>query len=273
MKIEKLKKDVEGVATTVYPVTIPQAVIDPTSGKSARAELDEKAAHGYESNPKTLKEVDDSLAQLAGDVSVKIENLAVDGSFEDGIYSHIYGTIVNDVYRAGSKSILFSADNTAPYFTYNIICNATDKLYITASYRLKSVTSYPSTFRLRISDYESFTNVTTIKNLNEGQQVGEWYDYSFIVDGRSGGIRFSGGAYDSAVIDFYFDNIKCINLTATFGAGNEPTITEFELLLAILGINYFEGEITIPAQKVMQWQLAMIRQNRNAIIALGGTII
>ena len=52
-KIEKLKKDVEGVATTVYPVTIPQAVIDPTSGKSVRAELDE---------------VDDSLVQLAGDV-------------------------------------------------------------------------------------------------------------------------------------------------------------------------------------------------------------
>ena len=69
-KIEKLKKDVEGVATTVYPVTIPQAVIDPTSGKSARAELDEKAAHGYESNPKTLKEVDDNLAQLAGEVSL-----------------------------------------------------------------------------------------------------------------------------------------------------------------------------------------------------------
>ncbi|HCB89121.1 MAG TPA: hypothetical protein DEP71_07560 [Porphyromonadaceae bacterium] len=87
-KIEKLKKDVEGVATTVYPVTIPQAVIDPTSGKSARVELDEKAKHGYESNPKTLKEVDnekaahgygaepqktlkqvdDEVIQLAGDV-------------------------------------------------------------------------------------------------------------------------------------------------------------------------------------------------------------
>lgn len=53
MKIEKLKKDVAGVSTTIYPVTIPQAVIDPTSGKSVRAELDE---------------VDDNLAQLAGDV-------------------------------------------------------------------------------------------------------------------------------------------------------------------------------------------------------------
>jgi hypothetical protein len=61
-KIEKLKKDVEDASTTIYPVTIPQAVIDPTSGKSARSELDEKANHGYESNPKTLKSVDDAKA-------------------------------------------------------------------------------------------------------------------------------------------------------------------------------------------------------------------
>lgn len=67
-KIEKLKKDVEGVSTTIYPVTIPQAVIDPTSGKSAREELDEKANHGYETESKTLKEVDDEVIQLAGDV-------------------------------------------------------------------------------------------------------------------------------------------------------------------------------------------------------------
>lgn len=32
-----------------------------------------KASHGYESNPKTLKEVDDNLAQLAGDVEGTIE--------------------------------------------------------------------------------------------------------------------------------------------------------------------------------------------------------
>lgn len=55
-KIEKLKK---GTAT-IYPATIPQAVVDPESGKSARAELDEKANHGYDSAPKTLKAVDEA---------------------------------------------------------------------------------------------------------------------------------------------------------------------------------------------------------------------
>lgn len=43
-KIEKLKKNVAGVQTTIYPATIPQAVVDPISGKTVRTELDEKAA-------------------------------------------------------------------------------------------------------------------------------------------------------------------------------------------------------------------------------------
>jgi hypothetical protein len=68
-KIEKLKKG----TSTIYPATIPQAVVDPTSGKSARAELDEKANHGYTAEPKTLKQVDDEVSQLAGEVKASVE--------------------------------------------------------------------------------------------------------------------------------------------------------------------------------------------------------
>ena len=38
--IKKIKEGTE----TIYPATIPQAVVDPTSGKSVRTELNEKAA-------------------------------------------------------------------------------------------------------------------------------------------------------------------------------------------------------------------------------------
>ena len=68
-KIEKIKK---GTAT-IYPATIPQAVVDPTSGKSAREELDERANHGYDSSPKTLKEVEDEIVQFESDVKVTVE--------------------------------------------------------------------------------------------------------------------------------------------------------------------------------------------------------
>lgn len=71
-----------------------------------------------------------------------------------------------------------------------------------------------------------------LQKLNQGQQVGVWNDYSFIVNGRSGGIRFTGGAFSNGVVDFYFDNVKCINLTSIFGEGNEPTKEEFELVIS-----------------------------------------
>ena len=57
-----------------------------------------------------------------------------------------------------------------------------------------------------------------------------------------------------SVWDMQMDNFMRINLTETFGAGNEPTEEEMNLLLDMLPVDYFEGEITIPAQKIMQWQ-------------------
>ena len=82
-KIEKLKK---GTAT-IYPATIPQAVVDPTNNEKLPVTLAKKAEHGYdaEETPKTLKEIDGSVSQLAGEVSVKIENLIKNGDFRNGL--------------------------------------------------------------------------------------------------------------------------------------------------------------------------------------------
>lgn len=61
-----------------------------------------------------------------------------------------------------------------------------------------------------------------------------------------------------------------INLTSTFGAGNEPTKAEMDELIKITG--YFD-EITLTQKQLLNWQLKLMRQNRNALIELGGTII
>src|SRR5699024_8750690 len=100
-----------------------------------------------------------------------------------------------------------------------------------------------------------------------------WETTTAIVDGRTNGVRLAAGFFGRSTAQYFVDNFIAVNLTETFGKGSEPTKEEFELLLDILGTDFFEGEITIPAQKVMQWQLALIRKNKNAIIALGGTII
>jgi len=73
-KIDKLEKMIEGVKTLFYPLTIPQAVIDPETEKTQKEVNDSiqlLAAHGYGAEPqKTLKQVDDEIVQLAGDVSL-----------------------------------------------------------------------------------------------------------------------------------------------------------------------------------------------------------
>lgn len=103
-----------------------------------------------------------------------------------------------------------------------------------------------------------------------------------IVDGRNTRIiDVTGTSGDTCTIyfnstsawDMQMDNFMRINLTETFGAGNEPTEEEMNLLLDIAGLSYIDDEAIIPAQKIMQWELALIRKNKNAIIALGGTII
>ena len=86
-------------------------------------------------------------------------------------------------------------------------------------------------------------------------------------------IVFVGAFVVNTSVSISLKNLLLVNLTSIFGAGNEPTKEEMDTLVGILGVQYFEGEITLTQKQIMNWQLKMIRQNRNAIIALGGTII
>jgi GAF domain-containing protein len=225
-----------------------------------------KANHGYESNPKTLKQVED-------DTSVKMTNLIVNGGFESGVPSW-YGVqpiLSGEEKLSGDSSGYVASANVISYSTVDIPCDLNDKLYISISRRFKSI-GVLGTNAIRVYDFGVIENREEIAPFYNGN-LDVWETTTAIVDGRTNGIRFSAGFFSSATAQCFVDNMIAVNLTETFGKGNEPTKEEFELLLATLGIDYFEGEITIPAQKIMQWQLALIRRNKNAIIALGGTII
>ena len=95
-KIKKIQRTVGGVLTTEYPVTIHQAVVDVETDETLDVTLTNKANHGYDSSPKTLKEVDDekanhgyaslavakTLKQVEDDTSVKIENVLIGGALK-----------------------------------------------------------------------------------------------------------------------------------------------------------------------------------------------
>ena len=70
--------------------------------------------------------------------------------------------------------------------------------------------------------------------------------------------------------EYFIDHIIIVNLTETFGAGNEPTKEEMDELVKVTG--YIEGEHALNNKEMLIWTLALIRRNRNAIITLGGTV-
>jgi hypothetical protein len=74
------------------------------------------------------------------------------------------------------------------------------------------------------------------------------------------------------IFDIYIDKVIGVDLTKTFGAGNEPTNLEMDELMKVIPNQWFDGELSLTQKQVVTWQLNLIRKNTNAIIALGGTI-
>lgn len=230
---------------------------------------------------KTLKEVDDEIAQLAGDVEqlayVKIKNEVVNGNFENGLIAPFSksdgqgGASTLDINNSTPISgnydirltIITPGGGARPTFSgLGRAANIGDKIYL--HFYAKILSGIPIIGAIQDG---STTNTIYRGDVINGRNTR-------IIDAK-GTSNSLGVIYfnSSSIWDMQMDNFMRINLTETFGAGNEPTEEEMDLLISTLGIDYFEGEITIPAQKVMQWQLKLIRKNKNAIIALGGTII
>ena len=82
-KIHKLTRG----ENTIYPATIPQAVVDPTNNEKLPVTLAKKAEHGYDSAPKTLKEVDEA----------KVDKTSIVGETGQGETSVMHQKAVTDV--------------------------------------------------------------------------------------------------------------------------------------------------------------------------------
>lgn len=83
----------------------------------------------------------------------------------------------------------------------------------------------------------------------------------------TGNNRFTLGADMSKEVQV--TNCIAISLTEVFGAGNEPTKEEMDTLIRQIG--WFEGTRTLKQTETTNWLLKLIRENKNAIVALGGS--
>lgn len=120
--------------------------------------------------------------------------------------------------------------------------------------------------RLTLRDYGNSNNATVV---NLTSQVSENFEsYSVQADGKINGTRLIISSDLSPDLEVDIKNLIVLNLTETFGTGNEPTKEEMDELIKVTG--YIDGEYALNNKEVLIWTLALIRRNKNAIVALGG---
>ena len=91
---------------------------------------------------------------------------------------------------------------------------------------------------------------------------------SSIEKSRNLQIELNSGSSLSVENTMIISEVGLINLTVTFGSGNEPTKEEMDELIKVTG--YIDGEYALNNKEFLIWTLALIRSNKNAIITLGG---
>jgi hypothetical protein len=132
-----------------------------------------------------------------------------------------------------------------------------------------------------------FTDFYTSMGLTRGLSLNAQERVTLSSDQRDGEFHLVSGAKrvddeDSILLGFwstsdtvattYYTDVFVFNLTKSFGNGNEPTKEEMDVLFMLLG-GWFDGTVQPSQSILLSWQLKLMRQNREAILALGGTFV
>lgn len=186
----------------------------------------------------------------------QLRNMIVNGGFEDGVYSwkkymipiedSIHGKIDSTNSKSGSKSILIDP-NGWQYQRLTGAISTNDKLYFSAHINIKEVNSEGLSIGLTYnSKKEENTSWGVPIEILEGKYYYNTLTTEFSKIGAIGKVGddmevfVQLGAGSTADINANVDNIVVINLTKTFGAGNEP-----DLAWCNANIEYFEGTTSI----------------------------
>ncbi len=79
----------------------------------------------------------------------------------------------------------------------------------------------------------------------------------------------SNQAHDAKII---IDDVLMLDLTEIFGVDNEPSKEEMDTLVNLIPNSWWDGTLKPTQKQLITWLLNLIRENRNAIIALGGSL-
>lgn len=164
------------------------------------------------------------------DGKINFDNLVTNGSFENDLTNwEISGTIISTTLDRciGITSACFSNETTS---TSNILSqNLTDllsnhKYYLKANFKSDKTLQDDTTLNFKLS--ESETDIIDINVINYIKN-NEWVAISEIVENATSAstyvIKVEYGKSANETSNIYIDGLELIDLTETFGSGNEPT--------------------------------------------------
>lgn len=276
--IHILKKIINGIKTSIYPVTIPQAVIDPADGKSLATKIEEVGVSFYEIN--------NNLSQLAGDVNLFKDDVNLKDAVQDNKIKDIENVLSTaNINQATTLSVMGRKVISLPknasnggmqvklegLTAENLVVNGDFRngitgwnVFLCAPVIFNNILSFiPTAQYARISIpvrfyagnayYISAKIATGKTNISYGANAGEG---QIALPNTSGVLtKFSNiftptvqrelfevvdkglAPFSEVKIDTNY-GLRVINLTKTFGPGNE--ITDIPTLDAMFS-DYFEG--------------------------------
>lgn len=199
---------------------------------------------------KTFADVDSRIEDVEFDTTLMATNLVTNGDFsngatrwEDRVKTHSMGVTNGELSFTGTGPGGATAGN---WVTSNVIASANDSslFYLTAMVKSASVGNAYIGLGYHISP--DFALSTTYSRL------------SFVASfPNSAEINRRVNLSASNGILVIFDNVLAINLTTTFGAGNEPTAAQMDRLLTQFPNSWFNGTENLFLAK---WALNELRR-------------
>jgi len=166
--------------------------------------------------------------------SAPFSNLIINGNFNNGTNGWLTGTAITNVVdgKLVSKSTEIhggATQNIANYSDYK-----THKMYFTCMVKSDTASLYVA-FNDGVS--QTLIGYADVNNFQKLSSIG-------LVDNNATDLFFKvQDQRDSEWTEIYFDDVITLDLTSTFGAGNEPTIAQMDHNLNKVWIDTANGNI------------------------------
>ena len=161
------------------------------------------------------------------DNKFKVNQILENGDFRNGLQGWNFNSVQNDSIIIEDDILKFTTDGTIPSsVSGNLVFN--HQLEITHKYYAFANVKYIGTMRLKATTYL----------MEERENNGEWVKLSGLITSNGTFNRpFGIVIMDKAPTDVEVKDLFFINLTETFGEGNEPTKNECDRMFS----NYYEN--------------------------------